>query len=150
MPYKDPEKRKAAQKKANKNFRENHPEQIAEIQAQWYQSNREKSLARVAQWRKDHPEAGFNRHLLKNYGLTREQYDAMIVAQGGKCAICDEVPVPRTGQKNFRIFDVDHCHATNRVRGLLCHRCNVMLGQARDRPEVLQAAILYLSRAQVS
>lgn len=52
------------------------------------------------------------------YGMTREQYDALLEAQGGVCAIC-RAAVPQ---------HIDHDHATGAVRGLLCHGCNVRLG----------------------
>jgi hypothetical protein len=53
----------------------------------------------------------------KGLGVTVEQYDAMLAAQGGGCAICGTKPKTRR-------LDVDHDHKTGRVRGLLCHRCN--------------------------
>lgn len=58
------------------------------------------------------------RHRKSTYGLTHEQYEAMLVAQGGQCAIC------RQAFKSTRLTHVDHCHATGKVRGLLCIRCN--------------------------
>jgi hypothetical protein len=60
----------------------------------------------------------------------------MLAAQGGKCAIC------RTSE-TIKWY-VDHCHVTGKVRGILCHHCNLMLGMSRDDPQVLQAAIAYL------
>jgi hypothetical protein len=58
--------------------------------------------------------------LRRRYGITPDDYDAMADAQGGVCAICG-LP-PRKGT-----LDVDHDHATGRVRGLLCRRCNPMV-----------------------
>lgn len=75
---------------------------------------------------------------LKKYGVTREQYGAMLLAQGGVCAICREVP---TGKKGFM---VDHDHTTGAVRGLLCSPCNSGIGGLRDKPALLRAAIEYL------
>lgn len=74
------------------------------------------------------------------HGLTPEAYQVMYDAQGGRCAIC-AIPEPRAGKKSFC---VDHNHATGRVRGLLCTRCNTMIGNARDSAEILKAAIGYL------
>lgn len=76
---------------------------------------------------------------LKRFGLTLEQYDAMLVGQGGACAICGDKP-------ERRAHAVDHCHTTGKVRGILCSRCNLMLGYARDRVSVLMTAIQYLER----
>lgn len=57
----------------------------------------------------------------KRYGITGEQYDAMLAAQSNGCAICGQPAHPR-----FRL-SVDHNHATGQVRGLLCQRCNVAI-----------------------
>lgn len=80
------------------------------------------------------------RMLQRNYGLTPEAYDAMVATQDNKCLIChtsgEEV-------RNNRLV-VDHCHATGVVRGLLCPKCNLLLGHADDSIERLEQAILYL------
>jgi hypothetical protein len=67
----------------------------------------------------------------------------MFVEQAGLCGICmDEISlIP--GSKNFR--DVDHDHQTGKVRGLLCHQCNIGLGGFKDSPLRLRYAIHYLS-----
>lgn len=72
-----------------------------------------------------------------SYGLTPEQYDAMVIAQGGVCAACGEDPTPRG-------LVVDHDHACcpgdrscgRCVRQLLCHHCNTLEGQLRDTRRV--------------
>jgi hypothetical protein len=73
------------------------------------------------------------------YGLSVEDYDAMLERQGGVCAICKRKPE--------RPLFVDHCHATGKVRGLLCHGCNSALGFMCDDPRVTAAATEYLLRA---
>jgi hypothetical protein len=73
----------------------------------------------------------------REYGITHDEFLAMLDAQGGVCAICKN----RNGK---RAMNVDHDHATGTVRGLLCDRCNPMLGYARDDIAVLQTAIEYL------
>lgn len=72
------------------------------------------------------------------YRLSLEQYEQMIEDQGGACAIC--------GRRPEFVDDllIDHNHATGAVRGLLCHNCNVGIGQLQDSPDVLEAAIRYL------
>lgn len=68
------------------------------------------------------------------YGITAEQYDAMLFAQLGLCAVCRREPAT----------DVDHDHETNAIRGLLCHKCNLGIGLFKDSPDALRAAALYL------
>jgi hypothetical protein len=79
------------------------------------------------------------RHLLKKYGVTFAIYRLMLAEQHGRCAICSR-PEPAS-----RMFDVDHDHATGKVRGLLCTSCNRVLGHAGDSPERLRSAADYLS-----
>lgn len=74
------------------------------------------------------------------YGVTHDEYLALLEAQGSLCAVCG------TSGTAVRPLSVDHDHDTDEVRGLLCNRCNPMLGYARDDVAVLQAAIAYLSR----
>jgi hypothetical protein len=84
-------------------------------------------------------------HLRSAYGLTLEDFDAMLHAQGGGCAICgtkQEYGVPGTRMV------VDHCHATNQIRGILCDLCNTALGKFHDNIALLQNAIGYLNKAK--
>lgn len=78
--------------------------------------------------------------LRRDYGLSVEAFDAMLIAQDGRCATCS-VPF---GPTRATFEHVDHCHATGRVRGLLCPACNKALGLARDNPTVLFNMYLYL------
>lgn len=74
---------------------------------------------------------------LKKYGITEEQYDAMYHAQNKQCAIC-------RGDAGPHELAVDHCHATGKIRGLLCLNCNKALGFFKDNIEALDNAVLYL------
>lgn len=74
-------------------------------------------------------------NLRYNYNLTPEEFNKLAEAQGEKCAIC----------KKSKPLKVDHDHKTKRVRGLLCDRCNHGLGHFFDDPQLLQAAIYYLT-----
>jgi Recombination endonuclease VII len=78
----------------------------------------------------------------RQYGLTHGEYLALLEAQGGACAICGD-------SAQQRALAVDHDHVTSAIRGLLCDRCNPMLGYARDSIAILEAAIEYLKRNQV-
>jgi hypothetical protein len=75
--------------------------------------------------------------------MSGEDYDVLVALQGGLCAICRRKPKRYRKKRNHRL-EVDHCHSTNKVRGLLCGKCNPMLGQCNDDPDRLLAAIAYL------
>lgn len=79
-------------------------------------------------------------YLSRNYGITLEQFNWLLAGQGSKCPIC-YTSVPSSG----RACHVDHDHKSGRVRGVLCGKCNVGLGQARDTADILRAAAAYLS-----
>jgi uncharacterized protein YlaI len=74
----------------------------------------------------------------KLYGIDKVEYERKEIAQDNKCYICKE-PDP-FGKR----LSVDHNHTTGAVRGLLCTRCNHLLGNAQEKPDVLQSAINYL------
>ena len=83
--------------------------------------------------------------LKRNFGLTLEQYEAMVRAQDGRCAICGTGEPGGRGARTGS-FAVDHDHGTGRIRGLLCNGCNTGLGLFKDSPSVLRSAIDYLRR----
>ena len=74
---------------------------------------------------------------LKQYGLIPHQYEAMLAAQGGTCAICHALD---PGHWSGR-FQVDHDHVSGAVRGLLCSACNGGLGLFKDDVERLRQAM---------
>jgi len=78
-----------------------------------------------------------------SYGLTLDQYHAIVERQGERCAVCRKVIAPMG-----RDTHIDHDHTTGKVRGLLCSECNLGLGKFKDRPDVLRAAATYLERHQ--
>jgi hypothetical protein len=83
-------------------------------------------------------------NLQYNFGITVEDYEAMLQAQQGACAICKK---PETSTNKFgkpRDLAVDHDHRSGKVRGLLCCQCNQGLGAFQDCPELLSKAIVYL------
>ena len=77
--------------------------------------------------------------LLRRYGITLDQYNEMFIAQSGSCLICE------THQSDLKkSLGVDHCHTTGKIRGLLCDKCNVLLGLANDSIDILNKAIIHL------
>lgn len=88
------------------------------------------------------------RYLLKRYNLTKTEYNKLYQKQNSQCDICgclcenyfDESALSR------EIFYVDHCHKTGKVRGLLCSKCNSMIGFCDDNIEILLSGIKYLRK----
>lgn len=77
---------------------------------------------------------------LAKYGITLDQYNAMLEQQGGGCAICGAAT-----NKNGKALFVDHCHDTGKVRGILCYRCNTGLGSFKDNAVLVAKAVSYLN-----
>ena len=83
---------------------------------------------------------------LTNYGITKEQYDAMLAEQNNACAICG--CGPDSNRCTHGHLAVDHCHTHGNVRALLCDHCNQALGRMNDQPALLVAAAAYLEKFQ--
>lgn len=81
--------------------------------------------------------------LWDTYGLTLEEYDLIFKSQEGRCAICLR---KGGGTSKHAHLDVDHDHQTGKIRGLLCGKCNRLLGHADDSPARLIAAAAYLEK----
>lgn len=80
----------------------------------------------------------YEQGLRYRYDIAMDEYNQKLEAQGGRCAICGEEPTAR--------LCVDHDHATNAIRDLICTNCNHGLGKARDNPAILRAMADYLER----
>jgi len=109
----------------------------------WYKKNRVNQLARAKKRNATNPEArraSWMRLRYKKYGITAEQHEAMILAQGDFCAICGR-PAESSPKK---VLCIDHDHATGEVRELLCAYCNQMLGSAFENITTLKNAVAYL------
>ena len=144
MPYKDPEKAKAASRASYKKrmldpeFREKRRVRLAQYMKTYYKNSPDHRAGvrkRAVQWRKDNLEFSNFQNNLSRYGLTLDQYHAKAESQDFLCAICEgEIEV------------IDHNHTTQRVRGLLCWCCNSGIGQLKESPELFSKASAYISR----
>lgn len=101
-------------------------------------------------WARENPEhharTRYAYELARTYGITIEEYEALVAKNGGGCAICGaaETKVHASGTV-FR-FSVDHCHETGKIRGILCMTCNRAIGMMKDNPQLLRKAAEYLER----
>ena len=82
------------------------------------------------------------RKISQIFGISKDDYDAMLAAQKGVCAICGKHQ--KITVRNRGNLCVDHNHVTGRVRGLLCSNCNQALGLFGDSSKVLLSAASYL------
>lgn len=109
-------------------------EQNRKYMREWYHRNKAKNPDKVRREVRE-------KNLRRKFGIGIIDYDAMFVAQKGRCAICN---TPNPGGNGS--FHVDHNHNTGQIRGLLCWLCNTGLGQFQDDPKRLRVAARYLGR----
>ena len=94
--------------------------------------------------RKESRKYVYNRegHLKRNFNLTTEDYNNLLKKQNNVCAICKKEEVSLRNS----FLSVDHCHKTNKIRGLLCVKCNSGIEAFKDNPELIKKAIEYLEK----
>ena len=111
------------------------------LKREYYQANRD----RILESRRESydPEKRREYLLRKKYAIGLADYESMLYAQGGGCAICGD------GQPRDGVLKVDHDHVTGEVRGLLCQTCNLGLGHFKDSPDILDNAAEYLRGSSV-
>ncbi len=83
-----------------------------------------------------------NRNLIRAYGISSEEYNTLLIKQNGKCAICSQESDAKG--KNAGLH-VDHDHKTERVRGLLCYRCNIAIGFLDEDSDRIYKIMDYLN-----
>ena len=126
-------------KARNNKYRAEHPEEARARHKKYHAEHREEHCAYNKKHYAEHREEARAIALMRNYGITIEEYDNMFAAQNGICAICGK---PQNGKRLF----VDHNHETDKVRGLLCQNCNIALGHMGDDAQLLIKAIDYLMK----
>ena len=119
-------------------WRKENPIKSSESWKKYLAANRDKINARN---RVRYTTDGRWKKQLKNrFSITDVEYYEMLEKQDGRCKICLCVPKIK--------LDVDHCHKTGRIRGLLCRFCNTALGLFKDSPLLLRSAANYLERTE--
>lgn len=122
-----------------------NPTLAKEKARQQRQRHAAKIAARNKRYAARHPDrikATAARKRLKKYGLTFDSYNALIERQFGRCVLCQT----EITEIDPALIHIDHCHTTGLVRGVLCVRCNSLLGFAKEDVTTLQRAIAYLQR----
>lgn len=113
-----------------------------EYRREWYQQNKDRIREQY------NPKTQRARKLKSLYRISEVDYSQMNEKQNGACAICKNPPKPgkdnRGKWQDTAFLNVDHSHSTGKVRGLLCSRCNKLLGAVEDSVEILRNAVVYL------
>lgn len=163
-----PEETRAYDRAWKKKWRDENPEKAKEQDRQRYLRQRERRLAYQSRYRKDNPDkvlaanrASYQKSekqrarsksvTYEKYGLTADDVKKMYGDQGGLCKICYK-PLRSPDDLSFRDrkhheMNIDHCHTSGAVRGLLCGQCNMGLGCFVDSCDALTNAIAYLENA---
>lgn len=140
-----PEERRAKQREIARRWRQNNPDAAKAAVKNWRTKNKDKYREKQNEWRRANPIAAETRRVRtyyrKVYKITLEDWNAMFAVQDHRCGICR---ADKPGGRGH--WHTDHCHSTGVVRGILCSRCNHMLGHGRDNPAVLRAGATYLEK----
>jgi hypothetical protein len=133
------------QKATAKAIRKANPERTRAKKKAWVKANPERKKEYDKEQRKRHPERIKAYELKRFYGISLETYNEMLAEQCNRCASCFRPFLPGRGT----CAQVDHCHETGRVRGLLCTNCNLALGWLEDDTQILRLLSQYLERSQM-
>lgn len=118
------------------------PYKNREAKLAWKERNKDKLKAQAKALRILYPERHKNTNLKSLYGVTLDEYNQMFEKQKGCCLLCSRHQVEVTQRLNL-----DHCHTTGRVRGLLCGNCNRGIGLLKHNVVTLENAVRYLREA---
>jgi hypothetical protein len=124
--------------------RAKNSEQINERAREYHAANREQINERKREYDAANSSAKCEKTRNRVHNLAPGQYDDMLAAQSGLCAICGKPETALSSSGGVRALAVDHCHDTGVRGGLLCHRCNAGIGLLNDDPALFRAAIDYL------
>jgi len=128
-------------KEYQKKYYLKNKERLLEYRKNFYNDNREVAIERSKTWAENNKRQRKHNVLKSTYNITIDDFEKMLEDQDYKCYCC---AVEHSELKNG--LYVDHCHNTNKVRGLLCSTCNLAIGYAKDNIKTLQNMIKYLEK----
>jgi myo-inositol-hexaphosphate 3-phosphohydrolase len=139
-------------KEKSKKYKLEHKKRTSETNKQWYERNK----AERKKYRLEHKNRMkiYNKKyvrdwgLQRKYGISRDEYNKLSIEQNNVCLICLKPETRKRANGQIDSLSVDHDHQTNKVRGLLCHRCNVSIGLFMDDPILLERARDYLIKSK--
>lgn len=102
---------------------------------------------KTKQWQHKNTKKSRNAFLKRNYGITQTEYDNLLYLQHGVCAVCEQPETVRQAKdESIRPLVVDHCHATGKIRGLLCANCNSAEGYLKSNYVIALKMAEYIKR----
>jgi len=127
-----------------KRYREKHRARLNAGTSEWQSQNKEKRNTYMRSWNAKNNDKrykyGVKARLKRRYGLVQGDYEAMLALQGGHCALCNTTPE----QERYKKLNIDHCHETGIIRGLLCTSHNHAIGKMGDNEENLLRVLAYV------
>ena len=129
------------QKKRRDNLTEEQIILKRDYQKNWYKNNLDK--IKKDSFNPIKIQIRKNRELIRDFNITLEEYNQLLLSQNGVCAICGE-PETSTNRGKIKCLSVDHDHETGKIRGLLCQKCNQGLGNFKDSLELIEKTKQYL------
>jgi len=134
-----------------KAYYEANKEKVTVSNKAYREANKEKSIAYAKAYRKANKEklsSNNKKYYLKvKYGITLKEKNFILKKQNNKCKIC-KITIHKNKKLKNNTACIDHCHTTNKLRGILCSMCNKGLGHFKDNTEILTNAIDYLKEAE--
>ncbi len=119
---------------------------------EFYKTTKVAKRQRICQWCKEcsqlykreysRSDKGRDQYLKRTYGITLNEYKKKLKIQNNLCVICSQPEIMHT----WGTLVVDHDHKTNQIRGLLCHRCNMFLGNCNENEQLIKNMITYLEK----
>jgi hypothetical protein len=106
-----------------------------------YRANRQARINYCKSYIERNPDSNHKAHLKRAFGISYETYQEILAAQFGRCGNCGT----SDPQSKKNRWHVDHCHSTQKIRGILCGPCNLMLGWSKDNPATLLSGVDYLN-----
>jgi hypothetical protein len=115
---------------------------LSEKSRQWRQENKDRARSSWKRWAERHPEKEkirVRRYLARKRGIPAHLFESIEAAREGKCQLCGCL------SEEGKVHCLDHDHATGEFRGVICRRCNTVLGLVKDDASILTRAVDYLS-----
>ena len=128
MPYKDYNKLLEHARKYSKEYHQKHKKE----HKKYYKK-----------YSKEYYKTHIEKRRMYKYGISNTDFNNLLFAQNNRCAICKE---PLDLQTPYAVH-IDHDHKRGKVRGILCRKCNLAIGQLRDNPEYAYNAFIYLKES---